>query len=131
MNLIEDTKREEGFRGRPYKDHLGFDTIGYGTKLPLSEHEATLLLEFRMKKTKKDLLNNLHFLTIEHDAWGVLYAMAYQMGVNGVMGFKKMIRSLRIQDYKEAANQMLDSKWASPSQTPERANRLADIMRNL
>jgi len=29
-NLIEDIKIEEGFRGDPYNDHLGYPTVGYG-----------------------------------------------------------------------------------------------------
>lgn len=127
MNLITDTKREEGFRGLPYKDHLGFDTIGYGTKLPITEHEASILLEYRMDKVKKEILNNLHDLTASHEVWEILYAMSYQLGVAGVMNFKKMILALRKSDYVEASNQMLDSLWAT--QTPERANRLADAMR--
>tara|TARA_R110000823_G_scaffold245948_4_gene370054 strand:+ start:282 stop:671 length:390 start_codon:yes stop_codon:yes gene_type:complete len=129
MNLIEETKEEEGFRGIVYKDTLGFDTIGYGTKLPLNEKEATLLLVSRMDDAKKELLRRLNDLDIEDEAWDILYAMSYQLGVSGVLNFKNMIKALRRRDYNEAANQMLDSLWAK--QTPARANRMADMMRKL
>ena len=129
MDLIEETKSEEGFRGTVYKDTLGFDTIGYGTKLPISEDEAALLLMSRMSDAKKALRDQLDDLYIKDEAWGVLYAMSYQLGVSGVLNFRKMIKALRLGFYDEAAHQMLDSLWAK--QTPARANRLADRMRVL
>ena len=129
MTLIELIKLDEGFIATVYKDSLGFDTVGYGTKMPLSREEGELLLKYRLDITEKNLLNNLHYLSISHEAWEILYNMAYQMGVNGVIKFTKMIKALRIKDYNEAANQMLDSKWAK--QTPQRANRLADRMRGI
>ena len=55
--------------------------------------------------------------------------MAYQLGVNGVLKFKKMIEALRSKDYKEASKQGLDSLWAK--QTPQRANRLMKRMSEL
>tara|TARA_R110000803_G_scaffold4054_9_gene13930 strand:- start:4934 stop:5323 length:390 start_codon:yes stop_codon:yes gene_type:complete len=129
MNLIEETKSEEGFRGTVYKDTLGYDTIGYGTKLPLSEKESTLLLMSRMSDAKKALRDQLDDLYIKDEAWDILYAMSYQLGVRGVLNFRKMIKALRLGLYDEAAHQMLDSLWAK--QTPARANRMADMMRKL
>ena len=38
----------EGFRGEPYDDTTGNPTIGYGTKLPLTEAEGELLLRHRL-----------------------------------------------------------------------------------
>ena len=43
------------------------------------------------------------------------------------MKFKKMIANMIDKDWKGAATEMLDSLWAK--QTPNRANRLADIVR--
>ena len=57
----------------------------------------------------------------------VLLSMAYQMGVDGLMKFKNMWAAINRQDWDDAADQMLDSKWAR--QTPERAGRHARIMR--
>ena len=116
MNLIEHIKEEEGFRGYPYDDTLGFPTIGYGTKLPLTEHESLLILEYRLASMQKELIKNLPDFSAQAEVWDVLYGMTYQMGVRGVLNFKKMIVALRARDYREAARQMLDSKWAK--QTP-------------
>ena len=129
MDLIEETKQEEGFRGTVYKDTLGFDTIGYGTKMPLSEGEAELLLVSRMNDAKKELHRRLDDLDIKDEAWDILLAMSYQLGVSGVIGFKNMIKALRRKYYREAAKEMLDSLWAK--QTPARASRMADMMRKL
>ena len=52
MSLIEDIKQEEGFKGTVYKCTEGFDTIGYGTRLPLSKEESELILEYRLKIIK-------------------------------------------------------------------------------
>ena len=43
------------------------------------------------------------------------------------MKFKNMIANMKDINWKGASDEMLDSLWAK--QTPERANRLADIVR--
>lgn len=126
--IVADIKTEEGFVGYPYNDSLGFPTIGYGTKLPLDREEAELLLRHRLNKYKRELRQKLD-LHISQEAWEILDHMVYQMGVGGVLNFKKMIAALKAKDYNKAADEMLDSKWAK--QTPARATRLADRMRAL
>ena len=58
----------------------------------------------------------------------VLANMGYQLGVGGLMGFKRMLAALERGDYEAAAREMLDSKWAKRD-TPARAGRLAERMR--
>ena len=125
--LIEDIKQEEGFKGIVYKCTEGFDTIGYGTRLPLSEKEAEMILEYRLNILKSNLSSSLYMLDIDKKAWDILYNMVYQMGVKGVLNFKNMIKALEAKDYKRAGDEMLDSKWAK--QTPARANRLSKAMK--
>ena len=50
------------------------------------------------------------------------------MGLGTVAKFKLSMKAFENKDWEEAANQMLDSKWAK--QTPNRAKELADIVRN-
>lgn len=125
--LIDDIKQEEGFKGTVYKCTEGFDTIGYGTRLPLSEKEAKMILEHRLNILKGTLSSSLYMLDIDKKAWDILYNMVYQMGVKGVLNFKNMIKALENKDYKKAGDEMLDSKWAK--QTPARANRLSKAMK--
>lgn len=125
--LIDDIKQEEGFKGIVYKCTEGFDTIGYGTRLPLSEKEAEMILEYRLNILKGNLSGSLYMLDIDKKAWDILYNMVYQMGVKGVLNFKNMIKALEAKDYKRAGDEMLNSKWAK--QTPARANRLSKAMK--
>lgn len=129
MSLIESVKHGEGFRGRPYKDTLGFLTIGYGTKLPLDKNEAELILTYRLNKCKQRVNKNLGHLHIKKEAWNILYEMGYQLGSRGLLQFVNMIKALKIQDYKTAAKEGRDSKWRK--QTPNRCNRLMDILESL
>ncbi len=134
MNLdrvIESLKQEEGFEGMPYEDTRGYPTIGYGTKLPITEKEAELLLKHRLDEKILELSDKEpFFLELPAKAQEVIANMAYQMGVDGVLEFKKMWAALKNKDYQKAADEMLDSKWAR-EQTPNRAKRLAEIMRSL
>lgn len=57
----------------------------------------------------------------------VLIQMVFQMGAAGTASFKNTLALIRAGDYAEAAAQMLRSRWAR--QTPQRARRLAKVMR--
>ena len=49
--------------------------------------------------------------------------MAFQLGIGGVMKFKKCLLALELGQFEEAKKQALDSAWAN--QTPNRAKRVA------
>lgn len=128
MDLIERIKQNEGFRGEPYNDTLNIPTIGYGTKLPLTKSEAETILKSRLHVKMAALVKAEPFINdLPSEIRDVLYEMAYQMGVDGVLKFKKMFAALKVGDYKKAADEMLDSKWAS--QTPKRAEELAGVVK--
>lgn len=127
MSYVEDIKNEEGFKGVVYKCTEGFDTIGYGTKLPLTKEEATLLLEYRLGKLKSELNSSLYALEAPNEVWDILYNMAYQLGVPGLLKFEKFFKALHSKNYNKASIEMLDSRWAK--QTPNRAKRLSDRMK--
>jgi lysozyme len=130
LMVMELIKKHEGFEGMPYNDSLGFPTIGYGTKLPITEEEAEILLEHRLKRMMRELIQKEPFFEkLPEDAQKVITDMTYQLGVGGVLKFKKMWAALKKGDYKKAADEMLDSRWAK--QTPNRAKELAEIMRSL
>lgn len=129
MSYIDDIKQEEGFKGVVYKCTEGFDTIGYGTKLPLTKEEATLLLEYRLNKMKSELNSSLYALEAPDEVWSILYNMAYQLGVPGLLKFKKMLEALKNKDYVEASKQGMDSIWYK--QTPQRAQRLMKRLRDI
>jgi len=127
MELIDSIKEHEGFDGKPYRDTEGFLTIGYGTKLPISRAEGEMLLKNRLDILSNELIQKEPMLlNLPSEKQGILFEMAYQMGVNGVLKFKKMWQALENFDYVQAAVEMLDSRWAK--QTPNRAQELAKRM---
>ena len=129
IELEKQLKEHEGFRGMPYNDKLGYPTIGYGTKLPINEDEAELLMKHRLEQKRDELIIAMPFVyNLPDDKQKVLYEMSYQMGVDGVLLFKRMWSALKSGDFETASKEMLDSLWAT-IQTPERAERLAKIMR--
>lgn len=128
IRLIE---LEEGWREKPYYCSEGYPTVGYGFKI--ADKDAPLP-EFSLPKTAGDawLMHNLNEL-VDHLSkyqWfnklndarkAIILSMAYQMGVSGVLKFKNMIKFIEQDDYRNAALEMLDSRWAK--QTPQRADR--------
>tara|TARA_Y100001972_G_scaffold84286_1_gene102567 strand:+ start:83 stop:508 length:426 start_codon:yes stop_codon:yes gene_type:complete len=131
--LREAVKLSEGYRARVYKDTLGIDTIGYGfaiKNLELDEDVCNMILDKKLNKLIKDVDNKFSFMDdIAVEAQDVVYEMCYQLGINGFSKFKKTIAYLRDEDYKMAAIEMLDSRWAK--QTPNRAKRLSNIIKDL
>jgi lysozyme len=129
MGLLDDIKQDEGLRLLPYKDTVGKLTIGYGLNLDagISEIEANWLLQNRVSDIKRNLYSSFNWYRAMDEArQDVIVNMVYNLGLAGVLRFKKLIGSLETQDYDRAAHEMLDSKWAS--QVGKRAERLAEEM---
>ena len=52
--------------------------------------------------------------------------MAYQMGINGLKGFKKSLAYMSEHDYNAAASEFMNSRWAR--QTPQRAAKVTAMI---
>ena len=130
-SLIERLKINEGFSSTVYQDTEGFDTIGYGfaiKDLVLTEEIASLILNERIEKRINHLEKTLKwFSDLPPEVQSVVVEMTYQLGITGFLKFKKAINHMKEKEWQLAAHEMLDSRWAK--QTPNRANRLADIVR--
>jgi lysozyme len=131
--ITEQLKRDEGFKLTAYQDHLGYWTIGVGRLIDIRKgggitaEEAEYLLANDIQRRTKDLSISLPwFDELDEARKGVLVNMAFQLGTNGLLNFKKTLESVRRGHYVAAANEMLQSKWAD--QTPMRAERLAKQM---
>ena len=135
MNISEMLEREEGFRSKPYICSGGYPTIGIGWKIgrhnqSLNDFEIMTICksaahdqcEFMVAGVTASLSNRLSFFyDLSEARQCVLISMAYQMGINGLLGFKNMIDAIEEGDFINAAHEGLDSLWAK--QTPERAER--------
>ena len=129
--LIDRITENEGYRQDVYECSNGIPTVGIGfalKDLDVAPDEAYEIVK---------LVANRHLRWTEKLSWyvnlppkinGILIEMAFQMGMKGVGYFRKMLAAMEKADWEEAAKEMLDSKWAKKD-SPQRANRLADIVR--
>lgn len=133
--------RHEGLRLKPYRDTVGKLTIGVGRNLDdkgITEQEATYLLRHDIDETWNALGKIPAFKSLSRQRQAALVDMAFNLGIAGLMGFKRMWAALEAGDFETAAAEMLDSKWAKQvgDQPPsakhpygQRAWELAQIMR--
>lgn len=131
--LLSHLKREEGFSSTPYKDSKGLWTIGYGTLIDkngggLSKIEAERLLESRVQAKYAALCGIFpQFQNLPEIIKLALVAMAYQMGVKGLLKFKNTLSFIWEREYMRAAQEALDSKWYRED-SPSRALRVARMI---
>ena len=129
--LIDRLKVSEGFRESVYKDTLGIDTIGYGfaiKDLVLSEEISEIILKEKVEALIGRIENKFDwFVEMPPEVQSVIVECCYQLGLYGFSKFKKTLAHLKEKEFKQAADEMLDSRWAK--QTPNRANMLAQIVR--
>ena len=129
-DLEREVASDEGFMPIPYRCTSGKLSIGYGTNIQdgIDRDEALLLMRHRLGKVVAALESRLpFFVKLTDDRRRVLANMGYQLGIAGLMGFKRMLAALERGDYEAAAREMLDSKWARQD-SPGRAGRLAERM---
>jgi lysozyme len=145
-DLIESVSTHEGFRATPYKDTEQLWTVAKGRCLetnPLSPAEWKYLLDNKLitlsitlaganwlmlrqiDVTEKECMRVFEFWPeLDEVRREVLIEMGYQMGMDRLLGFKKMLAALRRQDWEAVEREALDSRWAK--QTPSRATKLAE-----
>ncbi len=129
--LRRELMASEGVRSKPYRDTVGKLTIGVGRNLDdvgLDEDEIDLLLSNDICRTIRSLDRTLPWwrkIPAEPRRRAVV-EMAFNLGVRGLLGFKKMLAALMASDWPEAARQALDSKWAR--QVGGRAQRIAKTL---
>lgn len=123
----------EGRERSAYQDHLGYWTIGVGRLIDkrkggcLSDEEIDFLLDNDIKRVKTQIRAALPwFDRLNEPRQAVLINMAFQMGLEGLLGFKNTLAAVRDERYEHAANLMLQSLWAK--QTPSRAKRMSHQM---
>jgi len=133
MDLKSQLLREEGAESCAYQDSLGYWTIGVGRLIDsrkgggLSPDEIDYLLDNDIKRNYEAVLAALPWIEKLNDArQAVLIGMAFQMGLKGLLQFKRTLGSIEDGHYSEAAAEMMDSAWAK--QTFGRAARMAKQM---
>ena len=136
-SLEDRIKRHEGFRSKPYLDTTGNWTIGFGHKLTddqaqeyangIDEITAEDILEKDITAAQAELNHALLWVSNLNDTrHGILVEIAFQLGLHGLLLFRRMLAALQDGDYQTAANEMLNSVWHT--QTPERCEELSNLM---
>ena len=125
-SLREALLRDEGVRLKVYTDSRGVPTIGVGRNLRdkgISMAEAEMLLENDLRDAFR-IADHLPWITdLDEPRRNVIFNMAFNLGVQGVLGFTKTLELVKQGRYVEAAAEMLRSEWAK--QVGARAERLA------
>lgn len=127
----------EGWKHDAYPDPLTLGapwTIGVGHTGPevyrgltwdQAQIEAALDADIA-EKTAQVKQHIQWFDRLNEPRQAVLIGMAFQLGIDGLLGFNRTLGSIRDERWNDAANGMLSSKWAK--QTPKRVVRLARQM---
>lgn len=133
--LERELEEDEGFRASAYQDHLGFWTIGIGTLIDarkgagITREEAYLLLRNRLGSKFQEMDKRMSWWRDQPDpVQRALANMAYQMGVEGLLGFRNTLALIQQGKYSEAADNAMKSLWAK--QTPNRAKKVTDLIRS-
>ena len=130
--LVKSIKHHEGVRLLPYLDTAGKITIGWGRCLStkgISMKEAEALLAADIADAIDDFYK-LPIAVIRNCNVArrrVVCEMLYNLGLGGVMKFKKMLSAIEQKDFDLAADEMLSSLWAK--QVGIRAQLMAQTMR--
>jgi lysozyme len=87
------------------------------------------LLENDIRKVKEELTKRLPVFLYAHGEVRarVLINMAFNMGIYGLMGFRRMLSAFYDGEFEKASREMIDSAWAR--QVGKRAIELAEMMR--
>ena len=124
---------DEGLRLKPYRCTAGKLTIGVGRNLEdrgITEAEAMGLLDNDIKSFWGQLVVKLPWVMQAPDTvQEVLLNMCFNLGMAGLLGFKRTLALLEAKEYDAAAREMLNSVWAK--QVGQRAVRLAAQIANL
>ena len=128
---VEDyIKRNEGLRLKPYKCSAGKLTIGYGRNIEdngISLAEAEMMLSSDIKSVAEEIRRLIpDFDSLELPQKTALIDMGFNLGITRLSMFKKMLAGVNVRDFKTAAMEMLDSRYAN--QLPNRSSKNAQLI---
>ena len=129
-NVVDLVTLHEGKERKVYRCTSGKLTIGVGRNLEdlgLSDKEINFLLRNDLNRVQLELMENVPcYKDLSDPRQAVLLDMCFNLGISRFLQFKMMLTALEMEEYEEAAKEMLDSKWAR--QVGKRSVRLAEMM---
>ena len=141
--LREQLKIDEGCVYEIYNDHLGYPTFGIGHLViesdpengeeigtPVSESRVIEAFEQDVETVLSDCaILYPDFEELPEEVQQIIANMMFNLGRPRLSAFKGMKRGVDSQNWQEAADQMVDSRWYR--QVGARAERLVERMRNV
>jgi lysozyme len=124
--LIVELRRDEGERPLMFVDSTGHATVGVGHNLnaqPISKRAIATILDDDIDAVIAGMdLALPWWRRLDPVRARVLLNMAFNLGVNGLLGFVLFLRAMEAADWPEAVAQMEASRWRH--QVGARATRL-------
>jgi len=128
--LRQQIRMHEGVEHKVYEDTEGIKTVGVGRNLEdrgLSDDEIDYLLSNDIDICVKELEQTFDWYDdLDDIRKRVLIDMMFNLGMPRLKGFVNMLKAIEAGAWKNAAVEMLDSKWAE--QVGNRASRLSEMM---
>lgn len=125
-------KRHEGVEPHVYRCSAGYETIGVGRNISasgigLSEDEIDYLLDNDITRIIRELSSEYPwFNQLDDVRKDVMIDISFNLGATRLRGFKRALAAMEAADYKTAATEFLDSRWAR--QVGGRALELTDML---
>lgn len=122
-------KKCESLRLKLYVDTTGNSTIGWGRNMRkgISIDEAELMFQNDFKEAVNELLPHGWYTSQPEGVKNALINMNFNLGIEELLQFKSMITALTAKNYAIAAQEALNSKWAT--QVGDRAKDVAVMIR--
>ena len=131
-NLKKRIKSNEGFSLKPYKDQLGFLTIGYGhlilpnekilIKKQIHKKEFEKIFDQDFKRAVINFNKTLKPFTSNKKEDELLIEMVFQLGTRSCLKFKNLFKNMRKGNKHLVCFEMMNSLWYK--QTPTRVKNL-------
>ena len=143
VKLREQLEIDEGVKYDIYLDHLGYPTFGIGHLIteedpehgqPVGTEVSKERVEEAFEKDCEWVVRDCHklydnFDDLPEEVQQIVANMMFNLGYPRLSAFKGMKAGVDSQDWNEAADQMVDSRWYR--QVGARAERLVGRMRAL
>jgi len=143
VKLREQLEIDEGVKYDIYLDHLGYPTFGIGHLIteddpehgqPIGTEVSKERVEEAFEKDCEWVVRDCHklydsFDDLPEEVQQIVANMMFNLGYPRLSAFKGMKAGVDSQNWNEAADQMVDSRWYR--QVGVRAERLVERMRAL
>ena len=132
--IVEDLKRHEGVILHGYYDHLNYMTCGVGRCLEegvgigLTMEEAEYLLANDIARVREELTKTFEWFEDRNEPrQEAMINLNFNLGLTKLRGFKMALAAMAENDFDEAADQFMDSRWSG--QVGQRAVEVTEQIR--